>query len=141
MPNIRIPDIVKHCTIAIYREGGVTARNAKDRFIQAFKIAKARLAQYGFVQPTGESLSAPIGLTPKGRAREAKHNREGRAKTVLFDTLYDKFDVDGSRAKAQQKLKEKAAEAIAAQEDAPSPAKKKKTPGTTPPKPTRKNKL
>lgn len=117
MPNIRIPNIVKHCCIAIYRDGGVSGRSPKDKFIQCFKIARSRLQQYGFIVASGEDLAAPIGLTPKGRTAEMKHKREGRAKTVLFDTLYDKFDIDGKKAAQEKKLREAAAAEIAAKQE------------------------
>lgn len=98
MPNVRIPDLVKHCAIAIMRDRNVRGKNKKDRFLQALAIAKSQLTKYGYITTTGDSPSSAIGLTSKGRVREAKHNREGIAKTVLFDTLYDQFDLDGSRA-------------------------------------------
>lgn len=113
MPNIRIPHLVKHCTIAIYRESaGIESKTKKDRFIQCLKIARSRLAAYGFIVLSGESVTDPIGLTPKGRAREMKHRTEGRAKSLLFDTLYDGFDLDGLKAQFDKVLQEKAARAV-----------------------------
>lgn len=113
MPNPRIPALVKHMTIAIYRTGKIHARSRKDKFEQCLKIAKSRCQQYGFVVYEGASLSEAIGLTSKGRQREAKHLTEGRAKTVLFDTLYDNFDIDGSKAKAREEEEKKISERTA----------------------------
>ncbi len=118
MPNPQIPALVKHMTIAIYRDGKISARNRKDRFEQCLQIAKSRCQQYGFIIFGGQSLGEPIALTPKGRAREAKHLNEGRSKTVLFDTLFDDFDVDGTKAEAAKKAREKEAEQIAARKEA-----------------------
>lgn len=113
MANFRIPNIVKHCCVAIYREGKISAKTKKDLFLQCFKIAKARLTQYGFIVVTGDSPTASIGLTPKGRAAELRHKREGRAKTLLFDTLYDGFDLDGTKAAEAKKQQEAAAAVLA----------------------------
>ncbi len=106
--HYRIPDILKHCCIAIYREGGVASRSQKDRFKQSLTIARSRLAQYGFIVLAGESIDAPVGLTPKGRSAEQRHKREGRSKSVLFDTLYDKFDIDGHKAEEKKKAEAEA---------------------------------
>lgn len=113
MPNIRIPNIVKHCCVAIYREGNISAKSDKDRFQQCLKIAKSRLAEYGYIVLAGERLTDDIGLTPKGRAAELRHKREGRAKSGLFDALYEKHDIDGSRAAQAKKLQEETAARIA----------------------------
>lgn len=114
---LRIPNIVKHTAIAIYREGKVSSRSRKDKFIQALKIAKARLAQYGFIVLSGDKPDDPIALTAKGRVREMHHKTEGRSKSVLFDTLFEKFDLDGSRAAAEKALEEKAQKAAAAERE------------------------
>lgn len=108
MPNLTIPVIVKHCTIAIYRTGKIQATSRKDRFTQCLKIARSRLAQYGFVILNGDNVTDAIGLTGKGRRGEAKHQSEGRSKTVLFDTLYDLFDLEGTKAKAKEESKKAA---------------------------------
>lgn len=105
MPNLTIPTLVKHMTVAIYREGKISAKTKKDRFKQCLQIAKSRCAQYGFVVFAGASLTEAIALTPKGRAAEQRHKAEGRAKTVLFDTLYSEFDLDGTRAALEEKTK------------------------------------
>jgi hypothetical protein len=117
VPNPRIPALVKHMTIAIYRDGKISGKSRKDRFEQCLQIAKSRCQQYGFVVFGGQSLSEAIGLTSKGRAAESKHLSEGRAKTVLFDTLYDNFDLDGLKALAVRKAQEKEAETIAARKE------------------------
>lgn len=117
MANFAIPNILKHCTVAVYRNGGYAARNEKERFERALKIAKSRLQEYGYLTLAGEDVDSPVTLTPKGRAREQKHRREGRAKSVLFDTLYAKFDIDGSRAAKEKKQLERATEELLAQKD------------------------
>ncbi len=117
MPNLRIPNLVKHMTVAIYREGKISARSKKDKFLQCLAIAKSRCQQYGFVVLAGDKPDADIGLTAKGRARELKHRAEGRAKTVLFDTLYDLYDLDGAKAKARLAEKQLNAERTAAQQE------------------------
>jgi len=106
---VPLPNLIKHATVAIFREGGITAKTQKDKFRQALLIARSRMAQYGFVILGGEKVTDPLHLTPKGKKREQKHRREGRAKSVLFDTLYEKYDIDGSKARAKKEL-EKAAE-------------------------------
>jgi hypothetical protein len=90
--------------MAIMKDRKVSGKNKKDRFLQCLTIAKAQLSKYGYVVPTGDEPSSPIGLTAKGRVREAKHQSEGRAKTVLFDTLYDQFDLDGTKAGLAKKV-------------------------------------
>lgn len=137
-----IPNIVKHCCVAIFRKGEISAKSEKDRFLQCLKIAKSRLQQYGFVVSMGEEPEAAIGLTPKGRAAEMKHKREGRSKSLFFDTLFVKHDVDGARERATYKQLERSTEAILDKKDAlhnaavdaaekkaaqTAPAKKKKT--------------
>lgn len=123
MANLTIPTLVKHMTVAIYREGKITAKTKKDRFKQCLQIAKSRCAQYGFVVFSGASLTEAIALTPKGRTAEMRHKAEGRAKTVLFDTLYEEFDLDGSRAALEKKTQSTAKNqpATAASSPVPSP--------------------
>jgi hypothetical protein len=106
MPNPRIPTLVKHMTIAIYREGKIRGKNQKDRFRQCFEIAKSRCVQYGFATVHGPFT---MGLTGKGRAAELRHKAEGRSKTVLFDTMYDQFDLEGKKAAFEKKLAEEVA--------------------------------
>ncbi len=118
MPNPRIPALVKHMTIAIYREGKISARGPKDRFKKSFEIAKSRCQQYGFVTFAGQSLSEAIGMTSKGRKADMRHRTEGRAKTVLFDLLYDQFDIDGVKAAAAKKEQEKEAARVAEAKEA-----------------------
>lgn len=143
MPNIRIPDIVKHCTVAIYRKGRVVGANKRDTFIQCFKIAREMLQKQGYVQLTSlANLASAIALTSMGRAREMKHKREGRAKSILFDTLYDQFDIDGTKAAKARKAQEAAAQLVANRQDqakaektaAKKPAKRKPKPKKPPAK-------
>jgi hypothetical protein len=124
MPNLTIPTLVKHMTVAIYREGKITAKTKKDRFKQCLQIAKSRCSQYGFVAFAGNSLTEAIALTPKGRAAELRHKAEGRAKTVFFDTLYDEFDLDGKRALMEKKTQP-------AETAAPPPAKPSAVPNAS----------
>ena len=124
MPNLAIPVVVKHMTIAIYREGHITAKTPADRFKQCFMIAKARCAQYGLVSFSGASLTEAIALTPKGRSAELRHKSEGRSKTVLFDTLYDRFDLEGVRA-ARAAKEQAGRDKAAAAKKTPAPATKK----------------
>ena len=114
MPNPRIPALVKHMTIAIYREGKIHARTKKERFKQCLQIAKSRCAEYGMVVFGGEGLSEAISLTPKGRTAEMRHKSEGRSKTVLFDTLYEQFDIEGKKEAAAKKAQEAEAARLAA---------------------------
>ena len=112
-PNFTIPALVKHMTIAIYRKGKITAKSRADLFKQCLMIAKTQCQRYGFVVFAGNGLDEPIGLTPKGRKREMHHQTHGRATIGLFDTLYDQFDIDGSKAAAAQKAQEQAATGVA----------------------------
>jgi hypothetical protein len=105
-----IPTIVKHMTVAIYREGKIPARTRKERFMQCLQIAKSRCAQYGFVVMQGNGIADAIALTPKGRKAELKHKREGGSKTVLFNTLFGQFDLDGKKEAFAKKLAEEAAQ-------------------------------
>lgn len=105
MSPIRIPVLVKHTTIAIYKTGHIVAKTKEDRFRQALEIAKAQLERYGYI--TNGTKVDDIGLTAKGRKRELKHRGEGAGKTTLFDTLYRQFDIGGDRAKEEEKEQEK----------------------------------
>ena len=112
MPNAKIPSLVKHMTIAIYRDGSIHGKNRKDIFEQCLEIAKSRCREYGFVSFSGQSLSEEVTLTSKGRKQDAKHRVEGRAKTVLFDTLYEDLDVEGTKAAEREKEAKKEKELI-----------------------------
>lgn len=88
-----IPEILKHCVIAIYQDpkvggSGVTA------FVRAMKIARSRLAEYGYLtEGSVDGDIENIRLTPKGVKRDAYHKKEGRYKSKLFDMLYTKFQL------------------------------------------------
>jgi len=128
-PNLTIPAIVKHMTIAIYRDGKISAKTKADRFKQCFMIAKSRCRQYGFVTFVGDGLTEAIGLTPKGRKREMHHQTHKRSSLTLFDTLYDEFDIDGSKAAALKKAQEDEAARLArAQEIRQATSKKDQIP-------------
>lgn len=91
MPKNRVPFIVKHCTVAIYKKGGIEGGTDKEKFVSAWNIARARLTEYGYL--AGGSDKGPesnIKLTGKGLKRESEHRREkgGAAKNALFDSMY-----------------------------------------------------
>lgn len=91
MPANRVPSLVKHMTVAIYNKGGIDGGTKKERFISAWKIARSRLTDYGFlVEGSQEGKSSNIKLTSKGRQRESYHAREGDAaiKDAAFDKMY-----------------------------------------------------
>ena len=91
MARNRVPNIVKHCAMAIYKKGGIEGSTAKGRFRSAWNIARARLVEYGFliegsqIGPAGRIL-----LTSKGRQRNLEHRmeRDGRTKSAEFDKRY-----------------------------------------------------
>lgn len=113
-----LPDILKHNTIAIYRKPDIAATSLKDKFQQCLAIARARLAEYGFLVPLGEEIYDPVALTQKGIIAEMRHNREGREKTVLFDTLFRQYDIDGSRKReAEERDKKRRKQIKEGQED------------------------
>jgi hypothetical protein len=89
MPSAEFPKLLKHCTVAVY--GNLKVPDPKDRFQQAFAIARAQLSKYGYL--TTDSATGPvenIRLTAQGMKREANHSRErgGWNKTVEFDKMY-----------------------------------------------------
>jgi len=91
----KIPHIVKHCTLAIWRDGGISG-GKRERFVSAWNIARARLTEYGFLAPgSAEGPVDNIKLTSKGTTREAFHAREpgGKTKSNLFDQMYKWIDV------------------------------------------------
>jgi hypothetical protein len=88
----RVPILVKHCTVAIFKEGkGVRGSTKQARFDSSLKIARARLEEYGFLAKGSEKGDAnDIQLTSKGRKKEALHRRERdrKRKEALFDKLF-----------------------------------------------------
>lgn len=84
----RIPVLVKHMTLAIFDD---LQGSPKDRFVNAFQIARGRLVQYRFLTAPSERCEHDkMVLTAKGLERNTKHLREtGHAlKTKRFDLLY-----------------------------------------------------
>jgi hypothetical protein len=125
MPNPRIPVLVKHMAVAIYRHGKIHGRDRKDKFKQSLQIAKSRCQEYGLVVCPMQSLAEDVALTMRGRSFEMKHKQEGRSKTVLFDTLYDEFDIDGKKEKEEKEMREKVAAQLAADEESKKGARNK----------------
>lgn len=75
---LQFPAILMHCTLAIYKEGGLHKSSATSRFRQAFDIARSRLTEYGFlVAGSDKGEPGDIHLTSKGRLRESVHRKEG----------------------------------------------------------------
>lgn len=90
MATSDIPNLVKHCTIAIWRDGKISG-GKQERFISAWNIARARLVEYGFLTKGSENgTSEQIHLTSKGTKRESFHTREpgGKTKSMLFDQMF-----------------------------------------------------
>jgi hypothetical protein len=88
MPSttVSLPALLKHNTYAIYLTlpGG-----PKERFLNAFAIARSRLAEYGYL--TLDSAFGSVGkikLTAKGKKRNNFHSNEGAAKNKRFDDMY-----------------------------------------------------
>lgn len=105
MPAAEVPHLVKHNTIAIWRDGGISGGN-KERFVSAWNIARARLVQYGFLAKGSEAGKArDIKLTSKGAARNRVHAREadGKAKSALFDEMFRWVEVAEDLPTSQQK--------------------------------------
>lgn len=95
MANNRVPKIVKHMTVAIFRKGGIDGSTQQERFISAWNIARARLTEYGHLSKGSEKGPASnIRLTGSGKKLETKHIREGgrKAKENFFDNLYSAIE-------------------------------------------------
>jgi hypothetical protein len=92
MPKNRVPILVKHCAVAIFKEGkGIKGSTKEERFKSSLEVARHRLVEYGFLMRGSEEGDPnDIKLTSKGRVREAYHARErgGRRKNTLFDKMY-----------------------------------------------------
>jgi hypothetical protein len=105
VPTAEVPHLVKHNTIAIWRDGGI-AGGTKERFVSAWKIARSRLVEYGFLAKGSEHGKARnIKLTAKGVARDRVHAREadGKAKSALFDAMFRWIEVAEDVKGAQDK--------------------------------------
>ena len=102
MAKNRVPILVKHMTVAIYKKGGIDGSTKKDRFRSAWNIARARLTEYGFLAKGSEDGPASnIRLTGKGLQRESQHRNErgGAAKNTMFDLLYEQIEDDAIKGK------------------------------------------
>jgi hypothetical protein len=93
MATANIPRLVKHVTVSVY--GKLKVADQKDRFKQAFTIARAQLAKQGFL--TEGSVDGPasgIHLTGKGARQNAKHVRERSVgdKDSEFDRMFRWID-------------------------------------------------
>lgn len=85
----RIPNIVKHCTIAILKDRNIRGSEL-ERFATAMKYAVSRLSEYGYLTSSSKEAAADkVQLTPQGSARDRYHSSEGKQKSALFDKLYE----------------------------------------------------
>lgn len=84
-----IPAVLRHVTLAVFKK---LRGDDEHRFKEAFTIARAQLAKYGYLVPESETGSVEhIKLTAKGLKRDQKHLREGskgRLKDLRFMELY-----------------------------------------------------
>ncbi len=102
----KIPNLVKHNTVAIWRAGKIDGSSAKERFISAWNIARSRLVEYGYLIKGSEKGKAEdIRLTTKGMVRNRKHSREpdSKAKSGLFDKMFPWINLAEQAAGAQGK--------------------------------------
>jgi hypothetical protein len=107
-----VPNLVKHCTIAIWRDGGISG-GKQERFVSAWNIARSRLVEYGFLQKGSETGPAEkVKLTSKGSKRESFHSREpgGKTKSLLFDQMFRWIEV------AEESKKEVGVESVPREE-------------------------
>ncbi len=91
-PRNRVPNLVKHNTLAIYKKGKIEGSTNKERFRSAWNIARARLVEYGFLMKGSErGPHGRIKLTGKGRTRNQEHKSEKgvSAKSMLFDQMFE----------------------------------------------------
>lgn len=91
--DLHIPVLVKHTTLAIFHEGKLTG-SASSKFQSAFAIARSRLVEYGFLQPSSRDGDVgSIRLAHRGVLRESRHKaeRDSRRKCLEFDTLFEKY--------------------------------------------------
>lgn len=89
-----IPNLVKHCVVAIVK-GGTVQGSLKDKFLGAWNIARSRLVEYGFLRSGSETGPASkIKLTAKGEKREREHTSEGRMKSRQFDQWWRELEIE-----------------------------------------------
>lgn len=91
MAQAKIPILVKHMALAIYKDDYLKGEKKVDRVYQSLLIARSRLVEYGFLKP-GSEQGGPenIKMTPRGARREQEHLREwgGKTRTKQWDQLY-----------------------------------------------------
>jgi hypothetical protein len=84
-----VPVLVKHMTIAIFRERLNGPR--QERFLRSFGIARARCVTLGYLDPASavESVGR-ITLTVEGQKRNRQHVHDSKSlgKNMQFDTLF-----------------------------------------------------
>jgi hypothetical protein len=105
MPAAEVPQLVKHSTIAIWRDGGITG-GRRARFVSAWNISRSRLVEYGFLSKGSEHGKArDIKLTAKGQVRNRQHARESdsKAKSALFDEMFRWIETAEDVKNAQDK--------------------------------------
>ncbi len=120
-----VPDLLKHCTVAVYKSGKVKGGSDAERWQGAWRIARAHLTKYGYLQPgSEEGPVTEIRFTHKGAGKTRPHTQEGAAKNKLFDSkahLLEQID----NPKKPEGLKSDSQEV---QETAPAPSPIKHSP-------------
>lgn len=104
MAVVKVPHLLKHCTLAIYNSGDISG-GKREKFVSAWNIARSRLVEYGYLAKGSEKADAgKIKLTSKGTQRENVHAHEpgGKAKSEMFDAMFKWIEL-AQEAKAQEK--------------------------------------
>lgn len=78
-----LPDLFKHMVVAIFRKGDRTEANFRRALDAAFKF----LLRNGHITP--DSTVQNMNLTGTGRALNARHQAEPKAKSDTFDASMD----------------------------------------------------
>ena len=83
---VPLPPLLKHTTYAIY----LTLKGPnKERFLNAFAIARSRLAEYGYLSlDSAFGPTEKIKLTSSGKKRNNHHSNEGSVKNKRFDAMF-----------------------------------------------------
>jgi hypothetical protein len=106
MAAAKVPTLLKHNTLAIWRKGDVDGGSVRERFVSAWNIARSRLVEYGYlIKGSEKSKAEDIRMTTKGAVRNRKHSREpdSKAKSNLFDKMYPWINLAETAAGAQGK--------------------------------------
>jgi hypothetical protein len=83
----RLSKLLKHCTVAVFKNANVIGNTVEERWLGAWNIARARLTQLGFLAPGSETgPAATIRHTHKGAGKSTKHSAEGAAKNRFFNS-------------------------------------------------------